>query len=143
MERAREIQNDTASRRLAWLAPRRRHVPGPSLSVDAAVTIRYAFPDDEPSLRRLAVLDSAVMPPAPLLLAEVEGQLRAAVSLATGETIADPFHPSAGLIELLRARAHQLTGERRLRSGLGRIRRYATNWSDAQVRTRRPVPPDG
>jgi hypothetical protein len=99
-------------RRLAWPASRRRHAPRPSLSIDVAVTIRYAFPDDESPLRRLAVLDSAVTPPAPLLVAEVEGQLRAALSLATGETIADPFHPSTALTELLRARAQQLTRER-------------------------------
>ncbi len=142
MARAREIQDDAASRRLAWLAPRRRRAPAPSLAANIAVTIRYAFPDDEPSLRRLAVLDSAVMPPAPMLVAEVEGRLRAAFSLATGETIADPFHPTTGLIELLGARAGQLTGERRLRSGLGRIRRYASNRSNAEVRTRRPVPTD-
>jgi hypothetical protein len=113
MERARDTQNDAASRRLAWLAPRDRRASGPSLSVDLAVTIRYAFPDDEPSLRRLAVLDSAMAPPAPLLVAEIEGELRAALSLATGETIADPFHPSVALVELLRARASQLTRERR------------------------------
>jgi hypothetical protein len=111
MERAREIQNDAGARRLAWLAPRRRHAPRASLSVEVAVTIRYAFPDDDSTLRRLAVLDSAVTPPAPLLVAEVDGQLRAALSLATGETIADPFHPSTALTELLRARAQQLTRE--------------------------------
>jgi hypothetical protein len=115
MDRAREIQNEAASRRLAWLAPRRRRVLRPSLSVESAVTIRYAFPDDEQSLGRLAVLDSAVTPPAPLVVAEVDGQLRAALSLATGEAIANPFHPSAGLIELLHARAQQLSRERRRR----------------------------
>lgn len=113
MQRTLEIQNDVVPRRLVWLAPRRRQASAPSLSLNTSVTIRYAFPDDEPSLRRLAVLDSAMTPPAPLLVAEVEGKLRAALSLATGETIADPFHPSTGLIDLLRARAQQLTRERR------------------------------
>ncbi|HWE33875.1 MAG TPA: hypothetical protein VG410_10345 [Solirubrobacteraceae bacterium] len=106
---------------------------------DVAVTIRYAFPDDERPLGRLAALDSALTPSAPILVAEVEGQLRAALSLATWETIADPFHPSTALIELLVARAQQLTSERRriaVRFGPRSPLRLAL---DAQVRARRAV----
>ncbi len=105
---------------------------------DIAVTIRYAFPDDERSLDRLAALDSA----APLLVAEVEGQLRAAFSLATGETIADPFHPSTAMIELLRARAQQLRGERRriaVRFGPRSPLRLIIG---AQIRARRAIQPN-
>jgi hypothetical protein len=70
-----------------------------------AVTIRPAHAHDEPALRRLAALDSAPVPPAPLLLAEVEGELQAALSLWDGTTIADPFRHTAEHVELLRARA--------------------------------------
>lgn len=69
------------------------------------ITIRRDHPDDEAAIVRLAALDSAAMPPSPFLLAEVDGELRAALSLANGRAIADPFHPSLYLIALLRVYA--------------------------------------
>lgn len=69
------------------------------------VTVRPAYSADDPALRQLAALDCAAVPPAPLLLAEVDGELRAALSLWDGAVIADPFHPTIALVELLRARA--------------------------------------
>lgn len=52
-------------------------------------------------MARLAALDSAPVPPGPLLLAESDGELRAALSLTDGLTIADPFHPTAAIVDLL------------------------------------------
>jgi hypothetical protein len=78
--------------------------------VDVAVTIRDAFPDDARALQRLAALDSSEIPRAPVLVAEVEGELRAALSLADGAAVADPFHPTVPLVELLVARRQQLIG---------------------------------
>jgi hypothetical protein len=69
------------------------------------ITLRPAVPDDELDVIRLAALDSATVPPTPLLLGEVDGELRAALSLRTGSAIADPFTRSAKLVELLRAHA--------------------------------------
>jgi hypothetical protein len=70
------------------------------------ITIRPAYADDEQSLHRLSVLDSAPgVPLAPLLLAEIDGELRAAVSLSDGSAIADPFFPTADIVELLRVHA--------------------------------------
>ncbi len=70
------------------------------------ITIRPAYADDELSLARLAVLDSAEAPPTrPLLLAEIDGELRVALSLRNGSVIADPFFATTGLIALLRAHA--------------------------------------
>ena len=54
---------------------------------------------------RVAALDSARVPRAPLLVAEMDGEVRAALSLDDGGAIADPFHRSLELVELLRARA--------------------------------------
>jgi hypothetical protein len=73
------------------------------------LTLRFAFPDDEAALARLAALDSSEPPAMPVLLGEVGGQLRAAVSLVDGVVVADPFQPTVALVELLRARARQLT----------------------------------
>ena len=83
------------------------------------VTLRFAFPDDQPALWRLAALDSADVPAEPVLIAEVNGEARAALSLADGSVIADPFHRTVELVALLRARATQLVGTDE-RGGLGR-----------------------
>jgi hypothetical protein len=78
----------------------------PTLQIGpAAITIRPCFGDDHSSLRVLAALDSAEIPPSPVLLAEVDGQLRAALSLQDGSVIADPFFPTVHLVELLKTRA--------------------------------------
>jgi hypothetical protein len=92
--------------RLVTLNRAQRRVP---LSPpEEAITIRSAFPDDALALGRLATLDSRPLPAQPILLAEVDGQLRAALSVVDGAVIADPFHRSAPLVELLAARAFQL-----------------------------------
>jgi hypothetical protein len=72
----------------------------------AQIMIRPAYADDYDALARLAALDSADgVPPRPLLLAEVDGTLRAALSLRDGSAIADPFFPTARLVTVLRAHA--------------------------------------
>ena len=79
---------------------------GPSADHDAR--IRYARPDDEAALGRLAALDSAAVPAAPLLVAELDGELRAALSLVSSELIADPFRPTLAVVAQLRKRAASL-----------------------------------
>jgi len=66
------------------------------------ITLRPAEAGDEAAVRRLAALDSAAVPAAPLLLAEADHVLRAALSTVTGAAVADPFYRSAGLVSLLR-----------------------------------------
>jgi hypothetical protein len=73
----------------------------PRRVADEPITIRPATPDDEPDLSLLAALDSAPVPAAPVLVAETAGELRAAISLADGATVADPFRPTAAIVELL------------------------------------------
>ena len=76
----------------------------------ATITIRTAYSDDEVALTRLAALDSAEkLPPRPVLLAEVDGQLRAALSLRNDSAIADPFFPTADLLALLHQHATATT----------------------------------
>ena len=74
---------------------------------DLPITIRRAYPDDAPALRRLAGLDSAAVPAAPLLVAEVDGQIQVAVSMADLTAIADPFAPTAAIVELVRGHIRQ------------------------------------
>jgi hypothetical protein len=95
-----------------------------------SLIIREAQPADAAALERLAALDSGRVPSGRLLVAEADGEIQAAVPLAGGPAIADPFRSSAANVSLLGLRAAQLRG-------LARRRR-----SDGQ-RRRRPVPVAG
>lgn len=86
-----------------------------------AVVLRRAGTDDARALTRLAALDDTTPLSGEVLVAEQDGELRAAISLHSGREIADPFHQTAGLVRLLRARAallHAPAHERRRMSGL-------------------------
>ena len=72
------------------------------------VTIRHAHPADLQSLQRLAALDSRRVPSGELFVAEVGGDLVAAVSIDTGAVIADPFEPTAAVVDLLRVHAEAI-----------------------------------
>jgi hypothetical protein len=72
------------------------------------VVIRLATAGDQPRLRRLAQLDSAQEPEGQTLIGEVQGEPVAAVSLADGRSIADPFVLAGPILELVRLRARQL-----------------------------------
>lgn len=75
----------------------------------AALTIRMAAPDDAGALHRLAALDSTRYVGGDALVAEVGGEIWAAVSLADdGAIMSDPFRPSGELLALLVERARQL-----------------------------------
>jgi hypothetical protein len=85
-------------------------IPSPTWSDAAeAVTIRIAVPADAAALSRLAQLDSAQpLEAVPTLVAEVRGELRAALAVDSGRAIADPFRPTAELVVILTERARQL-----------------------------------
>jgi hypothetical protein len=72
------------------------------------IVIRYARISDDRALARLADLADRPAPPAPLLLAEADGALVAAVSTRTGTVVTDPFVASDDVVALLRLRATQL-----------------------------------
>lgn len=72
-----------------------------------AIVIRPARASDAAAIRRLAQLDSGKAPQGEALVAIVDGELLAALPLGPGSPIADPFHPTADLVELLRVRAGQ------------------------------------
>jgi hypothetical protein len=77
------------------------------------ITVRYSVASDLSELARLAALDSASPPRGPALIAEADSRMLAALPLGSGRPIADPFEPTAEIVELLRLRAEQVqTGER-------------------------------
>ena len=73
-----------------------------------AITIRPSRDDDAQAVERLAELEERGVPAGPLLLAEVEGTVEAAVGLEGGEALANPFVASAEVVSLLELRAGQL-----------------------------------
>lgn len=83
-------------------------LPSMSLPSMDALVIRPAYPDDAAALERLARLDSQrpfVGRTGPALVAERDGRILAALSVADGRAIADPFAPTADLVALLRLHA--------------------------------------
>ena len=103
MQQARtsEMQRHVAARRRAPADP-------PPASAGPTVTLRLAGPDDARSLWWLAELDSAPPLLEPALIGEAAGRLVAALSLADGRVIANPYEHTVAVVELLRARARQL-----------------------------------
>ena len=90
------------------------------------IVIRRAGTADAAALERLAALDSAHLPSGDLLVAEVDGEPRAALRIADGAFVADPFWPTAELVELLRVRARtRAVGVTRARRLAGRRLRPA------------------
>ena len=72
------------------------------------ITIRSFHEGDEAAVELVAELDERPVPPGPLLVAEIEGTVEAAVGMSGGETIANPFAACADVVELLQTRAEQL-----------------------------------
>jgi hypothetical protein len=72
------------------------------------IDIRWAEDDDTLVLRRLAHLSSRALPRGPFLLAESDGEPLAALSVATGESVSDPFVATSDLVALLELRSRHL-----------------------------------
>jgi hypothetical protein len=66
------------------------------------ITIRHSTESDRAAIERLAQLDDRAAPGGEAVLGFVDGELRAALSLNGGGSVADPFYPTADLVELLR-----------------------------------------
>jgi len=87
----------------------------------AEITIRAARAEDMGDVARVAGRDTEELPTGPLLVAKVSDDVRAAISLSDGTIIADPFHRTAELVEMLKIRAgavdHARHGRRATRRG--------------------------
>lgn len=69
-------------------------------------TIRHAYPDDAVALRRLAAFDSQRPLKGRTIVAEVDGEIWAAIGLgAEPRVIADPFRLTATLVAVLEQHA--------------------------------------
>lgn len=100
----------TATAVLQSLARRGRSSTARAPHVDrcAVISIRLAGADEAAALERLAQLAERPVPTGRTLVAEVDGELWAALSLATRSPLVDPFRPSSEIQQLLTLRATQL-----------------------------------
>jgi hypothetical protein len=87
------------------------------------IVIRFSERGDERALARLAGRDSQPVPTGALLVAESDGELRAAMPLDGRGAVSDPFHPTAELVRLLEVRRSQLAVDEH--PGRPRVRRRA------------------
>jgi hypothetical protein len=87
-----------------------KQLMGPIQSVPTAgdVTLRSARAEDAEALAALAALDSSHAPSGAVIVAEVAGELWAALSLDDGHAVANPFRPSGELTFRLAERAREL-----------------------------------
>ena len=88
------------------------------------IIIRWAGPTDAAALDRLAALESRALPDVPMLVAERDGTVQAALPVGIGAPpLADPFERTGELVTLLELRAGQLAhAERPLRRARRRLR---------------------
>jgi hypothetical protein len=85
------------------------------------ISIRRSTTGDAAAIARIAALDSGHAPEGDAMLAFVGGELRAVLPLEGDRALADPFHRTAELVELLRYAVERDRGPRRRRIGLGRL----------------------
>ncbi len=81
-------------------------------SDEQVITLRVAQREDDYDVSRLAQLDDAPLPVGPVVLAVVDGETVAALSLSDGRVVANPFVATEKAVSLLRLRARQQSGER-------------------------------
>jgi hypothetical protein len=78
---------------------------------DDGLTVRVATQRDGEAVRLLAALEGLTLPRGRMLVAQVSGEVVAALPLDGGPALADPFRRSAQYVELLRVRARQLRAD--------------------------------
>ena len=94
---------------------RRRSTAAALNSARPAAAVRFAHPDEAGTLRRLAQLDDAQELAGEILVATIDADVVAALSLDDGRVVANPFVLTSDAVELLRRSATALTGRRRRR----------------------------
>jgi hypothetical protein len=109
--RQRASDADARAQMLGPILAARRDEP--ASAAPEPLTVRLAVAADWPALTRVAELDSAILPGAPMLVAERDGRLLAALSLSDHAVVADPFVPTADVVALLELRARQIRRDRR------------------------------
>jgi hypothetical protein len=136
---AASLVNSFSTERVAAGKSRRAVKAAKAADADdsAEVVIRRAKSTDAPALVQLAALDAnhhagrrlvAAAEEHTVLVAEVDGELEAALDIDGGTSVANPFRPTAPHRQLLALRARQLGGgaSREPRSRLGVLRAHTS-----------------
>jgi hypothetical protein len=89
--------------------------PAAAPVADEPVALRLCRVSDDDVLERLATLEGRQVPSGRFLVAEVRGEIVAALPLLGGEPLRDPFKPTMHLLPLLKLRAAQLDDQPRAR----------------------------
>ena len=89
--------------------------PKPGSAGSDAIVLRLCNVHDDEALERLAMLGGRRVPRGRFVIAEVDGEVVAALPLRGGEPLSDPFRPTAHLLPLLHLRATQLEDQPRAR----------------------------
>jgi hypothetical protein len=112
-ERSAELRRSAASRRRVRFGRKVRARREAHLAEVEDVSVRRLDhrPSDRAALEYLADLDSSEPLTGEVLGAELDGALVAAISLTTGDVIADPFIHTGHIRSLLELRAEQLRGQ--------------------------------
>jgi hypothetical protein len=111
-EHAAELRR-VAERRRTSTASRQGSTAG------AAIQLRVAHADEADVVRQLAVLDDAPELEGQVLLALIDGEAVAGLSLRDGSVVANPFIRTREAVVLLRLRAEQLSAVRARRRRRG------------------------
>ena len=77
------------------------------------VLVRRATAADAGRIAELARLDSRKLPQGPFLVAELNGEAVAAMSLMSGTIVADPFRRTGDAADMLRLRSMQIVEQAR------------------------------
>jgi hypothetical protein len=88
---------------------------------DGEIRIRLVGDEDRERVGQLAQLETKRPLEGPLLGASVGGRLVAAIAIESGESVADPFLPSADARAMLELRASQVNGRDGHQSHRGRL----------------------
>jgi hypothetical protein len=80
----------------------------PHVAHGAVISIRLAGRDEDAAIERLAQLTECPAPTGRTLIAEIDGEVVAALPLGGRQALVDPFKPSSEVRQLLALRAEQL-----------------------------------
>ena len=79
---------------------------------DGSLTLRPAKDADRPAIDRLVEMEETRPLADDVLIAELDGYVIAALSIADDRAVADIFRPTTGIVHLLRERREQLVAVR-------------------------------
>jgi hypothetical protein len=114
-EHVADLHRAANGHRAGRAGPRRKRSSGAASSARPAAAVRFAHADEAGTLRRLAELDDAPELAGEILVATIDADVVAALSLDDGRVVANPFVFTSDTVELLRHSATSLTSRRRRR----------------------------